>query len=241
MKDEETDQTVGEIVSKDYRKAEVFKKYGIDFCCGGKRTLSQVCKSKNVDLNALKKDLLAIDKQPSMPSQDFNSWNLDFLCDYVVNTHHKYVVKAMPLIFEYTQKVERAHGDTQPEVVEIANIFIKVMEEFNLHMMKEEKVLFPYIKELAIAKENEKPIHLPHFGSIQNPIEMMELEHDHVGELMSSIRTLSNNYTAPAGACTTYKLAYAKLQEFENDLYQHIHIENNILFPRAIELENEIA
>lgn len=232
--------TVGDIVAKDYRKADVFKKYGIDFCCGGKRTLSQVCQKHDVDVQSLERDLLAVDKQPLMPSQDFYSWDLNFLCDYIVNTHHKYVVKAMPLIFEYTQKVERAHGGTHPEVVEIAGLFTKIMDEFNLHMLKEEQILFPYIKNLATAKEKEIDPESPPFGTVQNPIDMMELEHENVGEMMNVIRQLSNNYTPPVGACATYKIAYAKLNEFENDLHQHIHIENNILFPRAVALENEL-
>lgn len=240
IKEENEDITIGDIVAKDYRKADIFKAYGIDFCCGGKRSLSQVCKKHGVNIENLKKDLEAIDRQPIMPSQDFYSWNLDFLCDYIVNTHHRYVVKAMPLIFEYTQKVERAHGNTQPEVIEIANNFIKIMEELNSHMMKEEKILFPYIKNMALAKENETKPELSHFSTVQNPIDMMELEHEEVGKLLNDIKQLSNNYTPPVGACTTYRISYLKLKEFENDLHQHIHIENNILFPRAIELEREL-
>lgn len=177
------------------------------------------------------------EEQLVKPTHDYNNWELDFLADYIINTHHKYVLQAMPEIFEYTQKVAKFHGERHPEVFEIANNYVEIMEDLKRHMMKEENVLFPYIKILVSNKKKSVAMEPSPFGTIQNPIRMMEMEHEEVGNIMGNIAALSNNYTAPADACTTLRLAYAKLKEFEEDLHQHIHLENNILFPRAVELE----
>lgn len=235
------EQTIGELTAKDYRKAEVFKKYGVDFCCGGKKTLDKVCKEKGINREEIEKDLLLMEKGTAIPSQDFYSWESSFLADYIVNTHHKYVIQSMPLIFEFTQKVARVHGQEHPEVVEVAKLFIQVMDELNRHMMKEENILFPYIKQLSELKKAKGKLEPSPFGTIQNPINMMEHEHDLVGNLMHEIRNITTNYSLPPGACNSYRYAYQKLNEFENDLHQHIHLENNILFPRAIDLEIELG
>ena len=146
----------------------------------------------------------------------------------------------MPIILEYTQKVAIVHGERHPEAIEIANNFIKVMEELGSHMKKEEHVLFPYIKKLVAAKKENTKMDPPPFGTIQNPVRMMEMEHEAVGDVAEQINQLTNGYNPPADACTTFRLSFAKLKEFEDDLHQHIHLENNILFPRAIELEKEL-
>lgn len=240
LKAGEKEPTIGELVTKDFRKAEVFKKFGLDFCCGGKKTLTKACAEKGLDVVQIEKELKEIDEQPAKSSQDYTSWDLGFLADYIVNTHHKYVLQSMPVIFEYTQKVAKVHGDNHPEAIEIANTFLKVVDELNRHMMKEENVLFPYIKILASAKKDGENIEPSPFGTIENPVRMMEHEHDMVGEWMENINKLSGGYTPPAHACTTFRLSYAKLKEFEDDLHQHIHLENNILFPKAIALEKEL-
>ena len=229
--------TVGEIAAKDYKKVEVFKKYGVDFCCGGKKTLAKVCKDKGLDRDQIEKELHLAEISTKLPSQDFNSWDLGFLTDYIVQTHHKYVTKAIPLIFEYSQRVAKVHGSEHPETVEAAAIFMKVMDELNRHMMKEENVLFPYIKQLSATNVTDGSVPQPPFGTVQNPIRMMEHEHDVVGVWLADIRKATNNYTLPEDACNSFRYAYAKLQEFEEDLHQHIHLENNILFPKAILLE----
>lgn len=240
FKEGEKESTIGDLVSKDFRKAEVFKKFGLDFCCGGKKTLTKACKEKGLDVVQIEKELKAIDEISSKSSQDYNTWDLDFLADYILNTHHKYVIQAIPVIQEYTQKVAKVHGERHPEAIEIANNFVKVADELLRHMVKEENVLFPYIKKLAAAQKNGTMVEPPHFGSIANPINMMEAEHEEVGNVMEKINTLSYGYTPPADACTTFRLSYAKLKEFEDDLHQHIHLENNILFPKAIALENDL-
>ena len=231
-------KTVAEIVSGNYKSADVFKKYGIDFCCGGGVSVAEICKKKNLDFQEVEKELLAIDSQIPM-SHDFNNWELDFLADYIVNTHHKYVSENIPLIIQYSDKVARVHGQNHPENIEINTLFYEVANELLAHMQKEERVLFPYIRAMAKAKKENTALPSPHFGTVQNPVRMMEHEHENAGNIFKKIAALSNNYTPPNGACNTYRVLYAKLKEFENDLHQHIHLENNILFPKAIEMERE--
>ena len=230
--------SIGELVAKDLRKAEVFKKFNIDFCCGGKKSLSQVCNDKQINIKDVQSELEKLNSTTESASQNYNEWSLDFLVDYIMNTHHKYVETSLPIILEYTAKVAKVHGKEHIEVITIYDLFKEAAEELNSHMMKEENVLFPYIKQLVNEKNsvNEGCS----FGTIKNPIRMMEHEHDVVGNIFKTIRELSNDYTPPEDACTTYKLSYKKLEEFENDLHQHIHLENNILFPKSIKLESEL-
>jgi regulator of cell morphogenesis and NO signaling len=233
-------ETIGELVAKDFRRAEVFKKYGIDFCCGGKKTLEKACSEKGLDVVRIEDELKGLEQETKGNSNDFKSWDPGFLADYILNTHHKYVNSAIPVIYEYTQKVANVHGDRNPEVVKIAETFLELMNELNRHMCKEEDILFPYIKELALAKKNGTRLPSPGFGTVENPVRMMEHEHDVAGDLMLQIKNLSNDFTPPQNACTTFRLSYAKLKEFEEDLHTHIHLENNILFPAAIKLEKEL-
>ena len=230
--------SIGELVAKDLRKAEVFKKFNIDFCCGGKKTLSQVCNDKQINIKDIESEFEKLDSTSESISQNYNEWSLDFLVDFIINTHHKYVKSSVPLLMEYTAKVAKVHGKEHLEVVTIYDLFKEASEELNSHMMKEETILFPYIKQLVNEKKsvNEGCS----FGTVKNPIRMMEHEHDVVGNIFKTIRELSNDYTPPEDACTTYKLSYKKLEEFENDLHQHIHLENNILFPKSIKLESEL-
>lgn len=231
-------KTVAELVASDFRTANVFKKHGIDFCCGGKRTLAEVCEKENVDLDRLQDDLKAIETSPVETSHlDFNQWKMDFLSDYIVNVHHRYVRENIPPLLEYTQKVAKVHGKTNPEVVQIARLFNDLAAELHQHMAKEEQILFPYIKQLADTKKASQSLQSPPFGSVQNPITMMEHEHDTAGKIMKEIRRLSSNFNFPENACNTYRVSYLKLNEFEEDLHRHIHLENNILFPKAIAAE----
>ena len=232
------EDSIGELVAKDLRKAEVFKKFNIDFCCGGKKTLSQVCNDKQINIKDVESELEKLDSTSESVSQNYNEWSLDFLVDFIINTHHKYVKNSLPILLEYTAKVAKVHGKEHLEVVAIYDLFKEASDELNLHIMKEETILFPYIKHLVNEKNsvNEGCS----FGTVKNPIRMMEHEHDVVGNIFKTIRELSNDYTPPEDACTTYKLSYKKLEEFENDLHQHIHLENNILFPKSIKLESEL-
>ena len=229
------DKTVAELVAEDYRKAGVFKKHGIDFCCGGGRSVRAVCEKKGLDYETLAAELRQVEQAP--PAHDDAAWTLDGLVRHIVETHHRYVRENIPLIREFTAKVARVHGHANPEVVRIAELFDAVAAELEVHMMKEEQVLFPYIERLAAAQRHGERPARPFFGTVQNPVRMMVAEHEEAGDLMKEIRRLSDDFTPPAHACNTYRVAYFKLEEFEADLHRHIHLENNILFPRAETVE----
>ncbi len=233
-------KTIGELVANDFRKAEVFRKFGLDFCCGGKKSVKDACNEKGVDVALVQKSLDEIDSKIAENNLDYKSWDLGFLADYVLNTHHKYVEESLPMLYHLTEKVASRHGDSHPELIEIAKLFNIVADELTDHMVKEENILFPYIKELTEAKKNKTKMDSSPFWSIENPIRMMENDHTHVGNVSEKMNMLSNGYTPPAHACASYTVLFHKLNEFEKDLHQHIHLENNILFPGAIALEKEL-
>lgn len=234
-----TTETIGELVTKDFRKAQVFKKFGIDFCCGGKKTLKEVCDKKGLDAVEIEKELKLFDEKDNT-FFDFDKWELDFLVDYIVNTHHKYVKESLPFMTELSAKVARVHGENHLELLEVARIFDGLAKDFGLHLMKEENILFPYIKELVAAKKEGRSLPDAPFGKVNTPTQMMETEHEKAGEDMLAIRKLTNDYKLPQGACNSYQILFKKLEEFENDLFNHVHLENNILFPKAIVLEKEV-
>lgn len=230
-------RTIGEIVANNYKAADVFKKYDIDFCCGGNKTLTDVCNKKSINQADVEVDLDGLVNSVS-GGHNFNKWKLDFLIDYIINEHHTYVTENLPLILGYSNKVAAVHGSHHTETKEINNLFHEVAEELTLHMRKEEQVLFPYVKTLVIAKDNQQAKPEVPFDTVQNPIRMMEMEHENAGNIFKEIARLSNNYTAPEDACQTYQVLFSKLKEFEEDLHSHIHLENNILFPKAAQLED---
>ncbi|WP_462219183.1 iron-sulfur cluster repair di-iron protein [Ferruginibacter sp.] len=236
----ESEETLGQIVATDLRKAQIFKKYGLDFCCGGKKTVKQACAEKGLDVTKIEQELQQADKIPLSRPLPYGDWSLDFLSDYIVNTHHSYVNKNLPNIKAFAEKVMKVHGAQHPELVRINQLVQEIYAELTAHMAKEEKVLFPYIKELVAANKNTTPLDAPHFGSVQTPINMMEMEHELVGKNLEEIRILSSNYLLPQDACASYSLLYRLLDEFEEDLHLHIHLENNILFPKALQTEKEM-
>ena len=233
--------TIGEMVAGDYRKAEIFRKYGIDYCCGGKKSLEEVCQKKSLNTAVIREELDEIDLRPEKQEQDFETWPPEILADYILEHHHRYVNEAIPVLLELAMKVGRVHGEKHPELIHIALNFNSIAKELQHHMHKEEQVLFPYITKMATAKITGKRLSPPFFVSVENPIRMMENEHESAGNIMATIRVLSNDYSTPEGACTSYKVLFAKLVEFEADLHEHIHLENNILFPKALALENALT
>lgn len=232
----EVDETLGAIAAKDLRKAEIFKKYGLDFCCGGKKTVKEACAEKGIDVTKIEQELQQADKIISTRPLPYQEWSLDFLADYIVNTHHTYVRKTIPELSELTAKVARVHGDQHPELHVILALVNDIVEELSSHLVKEEEIVFPYIKQ--VAKKNAQPS-VEDAAGLQAPINLMEMEHEAVGEKLEEIRTLSNGYTVPADGCASYNLLFKMLTDFEDDLFTHIHLENNILFPKAIQLEKE--
>ncbi len=231
-------QTLAEIVTENIRSAIVFEEFGLDFCCKGKRTLSEACAEKNVKVENVVNSLSELNSND--PSLNINDWAIDFLVEYIINNHHQYVRRMIPVISLHADKVASVHGKNHPETIEIADLFLAVREELESHMMKEERILFPFIKQLYNAKKNNEQIEPPPFGTIQNPIRMMEAEHTSAGDAMFRIRDLSKNYSTPEDACNTFKALYSELKEFEEDLHKHIHLENNLLFPKSIEIEKEL-
>lgn len=229
-------QMIGEMVAQDYRAAGVFKRFGIDFCCNGKRSLQQACKEKGIDSAMIEQELHALKQQPTALQHSYQDWSVDFLADYIVNRHHTYIRKAIPEITALAEKVARVHGKRHPETQEIFYNWKALASELESHLLKEENILFPYIKKMASANESSNPP----FGSVQNPVRMMEMEHEDAGELMLTIRRLSDDFTPPEDACTTYRVLFNFLAAFESDLHEHIHLENNILFPKAMEMEEAI-
>lgn len=232
-------ETVGQIAAKDIRKAEVFKKYGIDFCCGGKKSLQQACEEKNLDLVMVETELENV-KQTKAATDNFDRWNPDFLADYIYNKHHQYYYDEAPVIGDLVVKVANHHGERFPELLTVYSLYGKLVQELNSHFTKEEKVLFPFIKGLVRAKQTGDRKELERQFSISEPIKMMEADHDAAGELLSELNRVTNGYTAPAGACNSFRFLYQKLQDLDEDLHQHIHLENNILFPKALALDKEL-
>jgi len=234
------DKTVAEIVTENIKTAHIFKKYGIDFCCGGGRTIVEACAKKGVDYTLLEKELAEVDKVVDN-GFDYDKWDLHFLIDHIISVHHKYVEESIPLLLQYADRVAKVHGHHYVEVVEINSLFHEVAQELSAHMKKEELILFPYINQLVKAEKEGLTPARPHFGTVNNPIQMMEYEHENAGDIFKSIAKLSNDYTPPEEACNTYRALYAKLEEFEQDLHKHIHLENNILHPKAIALERKLT
>lgn len=237
----ENEETLGQIAAKDLRKAEIFKKYGLDFCCRGKKTVREACAEKGLDATKVEQELQNADKNPTARPLPYGDWSLDFLADYIVNTHHSYVKQSLPNLTTYAAKVAGVHGIHHPELLRINQLVEDVNAELSTHMVKEEKVLFPYIKELLAAKDKKQPAGAAHFATVQAPINMMEMEHELVGRSMEEIRTISKNYLLPEDACASYSLLFKMLIEFEDDLFTHIHLENNILFPKALEIEKRLS
>ena len=217
--------TVGDIVAKDYRNADVFEKYGIDFCCGGNVTVAEACREKGVDPAQLRREIDEIATQPADQAQDFAAMDLPALADHIVNTHHVYLKENTASIAAYADKIAEVHGDRHPEVIEIAAIFHRIAADMTLHLQNEEEVLFPTIKKLAQGGAEVE--------GLQEVLKALTHDHDEIGAAIHEIRRLADNYKVPGDVCNTFMVTYQKLKEFEDDLHKHVHLENNILFPKA--------
>ena len=237
-----TEKTIGQFVAGNYKTAAVFKKHKIDFCCNGNRTLSQACEQQKLDQEAIEVELHSVLTQSAQQDETINYkfWPLDLLVDYVEKKHHRYVKAQIPVLNQYLTKLCKVHGANHPELFEVKELFDGCGEELTSHMEKEENILFPAVRNLVDAQSNSEELKKFAFGTVKNPIEMMMHEHDTEGSRFRKISELTDTYTPPADACGTYKVTFALLKEFEEDLQLHIHIENNIIFPKAIKLEAEL-
>ncbi|MBK6347835.1 MAG: iron-sulfur cluster repair di-iron protein [Bacteroidales bacterium] len=222
--------TIGEIVANDFRAASIFKEAGIDFCCGGNKSLTEACKEKSADESHLIQQLDTLAQTPVSGAMNFKEWELGFLCDYIVNTHHKFVLKNLPELVFYTQKIAEVHGGHHPELIEVASLFTRINEELLQHLRNEKEVLFPAIKEA------EKKASAQVKSIIVSEISRMQGEHEFAGGAMDTINVLTQNYLIPDDACNTYRVSLKLLEQFEDDLHIHVHLENNILYPKALKL-----
>lgn len=232
--------TIGEVVAADYRTAALFESLGIDFCCKGNKTIDEVCQTKAIEKELLFQNIEKVIKTEEIESSNYNSWPLDLLADYIEKKHHRYVEDKTPVLKQYLDKIFMVHGKQHPELFEIKNLFNQSAANLAAHMKKEELILFPFVRKMAVAKHANSETPQAPFGTIQNPIQNMMYEHDLEGGMFRKIAELSNNYNPPSDACNTYKVTFALLKEFESDLHLHIHLENNILFPKSIDMEASI-
>jgi regulator of cell morphogenesis and NO signaling len=234
---------VGHIVAQNYAAAKVFQVSNIDYCCKGGRSLGEVCQQENIDYQEIMAELqIALSESDrSGKGDDFKNMPINDLANHIEKRHHRYVEEQIPIIASHLVKVCSVHGERHPELYEIQDHFNQAAVELIQHMQKEELVLFPYIKKMVSAVKNDSELEKPLFESVLSPIKTMREEHDNEGERFRKIAALSDNYQPPKGACTTYRVTYKLLEEFEQDLHLHIHLENNLLFPKAIKMENSLS
>jgi len=232
-----TQKTVREIALEQPSSIRVFERLGIDYCCAGRKPLAQACDERDLQIGDVVAALESAAGTTDRVGTDWTKASLRQLIGHIVATHHAYVKSELPRLAMLAQKVVNRHGDTQAHLPVLKDVVAQLDEELTQHLGKEELVLFPYITKAEEAQASGGPLPYGCFGTVTNPIAMMTREHDAAGELLARIEQLTGNFTTPPGACPTYLAFYTGLKEFEQDLHQHIHLENNILFPRAIELE----
>ncbi|NTV48152.1 MAG: iron-sulfur cluster repair di-iron protein [Geobacteraceae bacterium] len=230
------DTTIGEIVAADYRTSKVFETHGIDFCCGGKVALSAICQEKGVNPDTLLQEIAAIKTEKIDRSQNYTSWELPFLVDYIVNTHHAYLKENDEQIAAYARKIAEVHGAHHPEVVDIATIFQKIVTDMTAHLREEEEVFFPAVKRADTERKIGNSPSKEDSNVIKASLEKFGREHEEIGDAIHAIRHLSKDYALPKDTCNKFMITYQMLKEFEDDLHKHVHLENNILFPKASQL-----
>lgn len=230
-------RTVAELVTEQPARAAVFEKWRIDYCCGGKRLLADVCGLKGIDLVQVAQELAACDEKAPLEEKDWAKESLTDLCDHIGRVHHAYLREALPRLAMLTQKVAKRHGDSDSRLVELAQVFASLHEELSSHMMKEERILFPMVRAMEAGGSGASA----HCGGVQNPIRVMIAEHDDAGEALEEMSRLTDGFIIPPAACNSYRAMLFTLAELEKDLHIHIHKENHILFPRAAELEAQLV
>jgi regulator of cell morphogenesis and NO signaling len=233
------EKTVRELALENPAATRVFEKLGLDYCCGGNKSLEEACRAANLSMDAVI-DSLEMPDHSTRAMQADHTWQTEPMADlisHIKTTHHKYTRDEMARLAPLFDKVCSVHGKNHPELQQVRASFRGLVQELTTHMMKEEMVLFPYIVRMEEAFIQKEPVLPSPFGSVQNPVSMMEHEHDSAGNALRAMREASSGYTAPTEACISYQTLYKALADFEADLHQHIHLENNILFPRAIAME----
>jgi len=230
----QAEMTVKDVIKERPARSRVFEQLGIEYCCSGKKTLAEACAEKELDPATLLKVLEASEDGVLEHSHaDVGAMTLTQLSEHIVTTHHEYLRRELPRLLGLVEKVARVHGGGDPRLEEVAAVFRAFQAELDSHMGKEEQILFPTIAHLEGSAE---PVQFP-FGTLRNPIEAMEQEHDSAGSALETFRALTDGYQPPKGACNTYRAMLDGLRELEADMHQHVHEENNVLFPKALELE----
>ena len=232
-------KTVGELAAELPAATRIFEKLGIDYCCGGEKTLNQACSSAGVTEESVMSLLSCLQGLgfDDGGGKDWQTIPLSELTKYIVNRHHTFVRSELLRLKELLAKVCSAHASHHPELFRIRDLFFRLQADLTDHMLKEERILFPYIEKLETAVGQGKQAPRPAFGTVRNPVRMMMQEHEEAGQALRSLREVSSNYQVPGDGCISFRTLYQALEEFEKDLHQHVHLENNILFPRAAELE----
>lgn len=230
-------KTVRELAVEMPSATRVFERLGIDYCCGGGQSLEEACGSAKIKVDDVLRALEAEAAPAATTPVDWKGASMSKLIDHIVATHHAYVKSEVPRLEQLLAKVVSVHGQNHPELKQVQSDFRTLGAELGMHMMKEEQILFPYIAEMEAAVEAGRSIPPCAFGTVRNPVQMMVMEHDAAGENLHAMREATDGFRAPADACVSYTTLYRALAEFEADLHQHIHLENNILFPRAVEME----
>ena len=232
-----SERTIGEIVADDYRTAKVFENHGIDFCCGGNVVLAATCAERGLDLATITRELDAVKSEPVERSQNYASWELPFLADYIINAHHAYLKENTGQIAAYAHKIAVVHGAHHPEVIEIATIFDKIAVDMAAHLREEEEVFFPAIKRAHATRKAGSAPEAKDIETIKTSLKKLSHEHEGIGDAVHTIRHLAKGYAIPGDVCNTFVVTYQKLKEFEDDLHKHVHLENNILFLKAAQLQ----
>ena len=234
------ENSLGNIVRKNFRTASIFESYGLDYCCSGSNSLEKACREKNINLDEIIVKLESVNVNKN-GSGLFDSMELDELIGHIINVHHSYVNKMIPEISNHAIKVLNVHGENHPELEELNVLWRNLVDELENHLLKEEKMLFPYIKKLIETKKDSLAVPFAPFGSVGNPISVMEKEHLSAGNVFICMHEITSDFTLPVDACAIFKVLYDELKDFEKDLHIHIHLENNILYPKAIMLEYELT
>lgn len=233
------ENTVREIAIESPACIPVLESWGIDYCCGGQKSLKQACLERQLSGMEVLEQLEKAASRPIEPQERWDGTSLANLARHIVSRHHVYVRQQLVRLEQSGEKVRHKHAQAHPEVRKIFDLLLTLRDELSMHMMKEEQIMFPYIARMENAVESGHPIPEAAFGTVANPVRRMMNEHDDASSLVTAIRKLSHQYTPPPDACPTLTAFYAGLKEFEQDLHRHIHLENNILFPRALRMEEE--
>ncbi|HPS01985.1 MAG TPA: iron-sulfur cluster repair di-iron protein [Candidatus Sumerlaeota bacterium] len=246
MKESKTEQkkllsekTIGEIVADDYRTARVFEKYGIDFCCGGQESFAATCRRNRIDLDTLTREIDAAKSESVKQSDDYTSWELPSLIDYIINFHHTFIKENTGPIAAYSHKIVVVHGVNHPELIEIAAIFDKISVDLMAHLREEEDRFFPTVKRVYTNRKTGSAVESKDIETIGISLKKLRHEHTEIGDSIHAIRHLTKEYAIPDDACNTLVVTYRKFKEFEDDIHKHVHLENNILFPKAEQLLHE--